>query len=95
MLKMKGYINKHEFENMFGLKKSTQAKYRMLGKIPFYKIGKFILYKETEIEDWFKGSFVPSIKEVSKSAETNATLLLVKKRELDSKYLKYKSNINQ
>lgn len=39
-------------EDYSHMKKSTQAKYRMLGKIPFCKIGKFIRYNKNEIDQW-------------------------------------------
>lgn len=46
------WLDPQGFEDMFGWKKSTQAKYRMLGKIPFCKIGKFIRYNKNEIDQW-------------------------------------------
>lgn len=46
------WIDPSEFEIRYGFKKSTQAKYRMLGLIPFAKIGKFIRYDAREIEAW-------------------------------------------
>jgi len=30
----------------------TQAKYRSAGTIPFYKVGKRILYRKSEINEW-------------------------------------------
>ena len=39
-------------EAEYEIKKSTQAKYRMEAKIPFYRIGKFIRYNRVEINAW-------------------------------------------
>ena len=40
------------FKERYGWEKSTQSKYRMLGKLPYYKIGKFIRYNIDEIDEW-------------------------------------------
>ncbi len=34
--------------------KQTQSKYRMKGFIPYYKVGKFIRYKRSELDTWLE-----------------------------------------
>lgn len=46
------WLDPDGFEKHYQMKESTQAKYRMLKKIPFYKIGKFIRYNKAEIDEW-------------------------------------------
>ena len=41
-------------EEEYHMSRSTQSKYRMDRKIPFYKIGKYIKYKRTEIDAWIE-----------------------------------------
>ena len=50
----KKWINHDEFEIIFNIKKSTQAKWRMSNKLPFSKIGKFIRYNKIEIDKLFE-----------------------------------------
>lgn len=46
-------------EEELKISRSTQAKYRMDRKIPFYKIGgKYIKYKRKEIYDWIESNKV-------------------------------------
>ena len=46
------WLSPSSLETEYGIKKSTQAKYRMENKIVFYKIGKFIRYNRAEINAW-------------------------------------------
>lgn len=41
-----------DLQELIDLAQDTQAKYRSQGTIPFYKIGKRILYKASEIHEW-------------------------------------------
>ena len=41
-----------DLQDVIDLAVDTQAKYRSAGTIPFYKIGKRILYKVSEINEW-------------------------------------------
>jgi hypothetical protein len=41
----KPWINPKEFEIMFGMSESTQAKKRSAGKLPYSKFGGFVFYK--------------------------------------------------
>ena len=46
-------------EEEYHISRSTQAKYRMDRKIPFYKIGgKYIKYKREEIDGWIESNKV-------------------------------------
>ena len=51
-LQAKEYLNPQEVELLYGFKKSTQAKWRMQGLIPYRKIGKFIRYHHQELKEW-------------------------------------------
>ncbi|ATB70388.1 hypothetical protein SJPD1_2292 [Sulfurospirillum diekertiae] len=46
------WLSPEGLEKHSEIKQSTQAKYRMENKIPFYKIGKFIRYNKAEIDQW-------------------------------------------
>ncbi len=46
------WLDPQGLQNEYGFAKSTQAKWRMEAKIPFCKIGKFILYNRAEINAW-------------------------------------------
>lgn len=48
------WLSPKDFENIFKIKQSTQAKMRMNKTIPFSKIGKFIRYDIFEINKWFE-----------------------------------------
>ncbi len=45
------WLNPNDFEKIYGIKKSTQAKMRMKRRLPFSKFGKFIYYDRNEIDD--------------------------------------------
>lgn len=49
---MKVWLTPNELEREYGFSKSTQSKYRMNKKIPFYRVGKFIKYEKSEIDNW-------------------------------------------
>ena len=51
-LKTKEYLSPEEVERLYGFKKSTQAKWRMQGLIPYRKIGRFIRYNHQELRQW-------------------------------------------
>ena len=51
-LKAKEFLSPEEVERLYGFKKSTQAKWRMQGLIPYRKIGRFIRYNHTELKEW-------------------------------------------
>lgn len=48
------WINPKEFSKEFGMALSTQAKYRSKKKIPYSKIGGFILYSRKKINEWLE-----------------------------------------
>ncbi|MEA1916064.1 MAG: helix-turn-helix domain-containing protein [Campylobacterota bacterium] len=50
-----GWLTPKSLEDEYGFKEATISKYRITGKIPFYKIGsKFIRYKRSEIDEWIE-----------------------------------------
>ncbi|MDR0762235.1 MAG: helix-turn-helix domain-containing protein [Campylobacteraceae bacterium] len=48
----KEWLSPRELELLYGIKKATQAKYRMARKIPYSKIGQFIRYNKEAINQW-------------------------------------------
>lgn len=52
----KRWLTPDEVEKEFNISKSTQAKWRMQKKIPFSKVGKFVLYDLHEINNWLEMS---------------------------------------
>jgi predicted DNA-binding transcriptional regulator AlpA len=53
MSKQKIWLSPKQLEDEYGLKQKTMDKYRMDGRIPYYKIGaKFVRYKREEIDEW-------------------------------------------
>lgn len=46
----KNLLSPNDVEAIYGIKVSTQAKNRSLGKIPYVKFGGFIYYKKDELE---------------------------------------------
>lgn len=53
------WLNPKTLEVEYGFLESTISKYRMLKKIPFYKIGsKYIFYKRAEIDLWIENNKV-------------------------------------
>lgn len=42
----------------FGIAKSTQAQYRALGKIPFSKLGRKVLYSRAKLNKWLEDAEV-------------------------------------
>ena len=49
----KQWLNAEELENEFGILKSTQAKMRMAGTLPYHKIGKYVRYHRPDIDKMF------------------------------------------
>ena len=57
----KRWLTPKNLESEFGIARSTQAKLRMEGKIPYSKIGnKFIRYDRREIDKWLEAHKVVS-----------------------------------
>lgn len=54
----KRWIDPFEFEILYKIKISTQAKWRMLNKIPYSKIGKYIRYDRILIEKHFENHLI-------------------------------------
>ncbi len=53
------WLSPDDFEKEFSIKKSTQAKLRMNGKIPYSKIGsKIVRYSRTKINQWLSDAEV-------------------------------------
>lgn len=49
------WLTPESLEEEYDLKEATMSKYRMDGRIPFYKIGsKFIRYNRNEIDEWIE-----------------------------------------
>jgi hypothetical protein len=48
------WLNPDDFEKIYGIKTSTQAKMRMKRLLPFSKFGKFIYYDRQEIDNHLK-----------------------------------------
>lgn len=46
----KTLLSPKDVESLYGIKTSTQAKNRCLGKIPYVKFGGFIYYRKDELE---------------------------------------------
>jgi hypothetical protein len=57
----KRWLTPDDFEILFGVYKSTQAKMRMLSSksnLPFVKFGRFIRYDRLEIDKWLESNKV-------------------------------------
>ena len=52
-LRQKSWLDTYELEDEFHISRSTQAKMRMWGTIPYHKIGKYVRYKREDINQWF------------------------------------------
>ena len=50
------WLSPKDFEEIYGIKTSTQAKMRMKRLLPFTKFGKFIYYDRTEIDKQLKSN---------------------------------------
>ena len=50
----KEWLSPLEFEEEFGIKISTQNKMRMKKTLPYSKIGKFVRYSRTKINQMFE-----------------------------------------
>lgn len=51
----KRWLNPSQLFEEYGISESTQAKYRMMKKIPFSKVGgKFIKYDRQKIDNWLE-----------------------------------------
>ncbi len=50
----KRWLSPDEFEEEFGMSKSTQAKYRMDRKLPYVKFGGFVKYDRKKINELFE-----------------------------------------
>ena len=46
------WLTIQDLSDVMNINVDTQAKYRSAGTIPHYKIGKRIMYKASEINDW-------------------------------------------
>lgn len=54
MLQRKRWLNPVDLEAEFGILKSTQAKLRSQGNIPYSKRGKYIFYDRKKIDAWLE-----------------------------------------
>lgn len=50
----KEWLTPKDLDDEYQISTSNQAKLRMVRKIPFSKIGKYIRYSRTEINKWLK-----------------------------------------
>jgi len=55
----KEWLNPKEVNNDYGISVSTLGKWRMINKnLPYSKIGKYIKYKRSDIEDFLNDNIV-------------------------------------
>ncbi len=54
----KEWLSPLELEEEFGIKVSTQNKMRMAKKLPYSKVGKFVRYNRTRINQMFESAEV-------------------------------------
>jgi hypothetical protein len=52
------WMKPEEFEQEFGMKKSTQAKKRSAGKLPYSKFGGMVLYDREKINELFEAHHI-------------------------------------
>ena len=55
---LKMWLSPQDLENEFGIKMSTQNKYRMAKKLPYSKVGKFVKYSRAKINKLFEDAEV-------------------------------------
>ncbi len=55
---LKEWLSPLELEEEFGIKRSTQNKMRMKKVIPYSKLGKFVRYSRTKINQMFEDAEV-------------------------------------
>ncbi len=65
---MKEYFNIAELSEYLGIKKSTLYAKITSGQIPYYKIGRLVRFKKTEIDHWMEG-----LRQVPVDTERKAT----------------------
>ena len=58
MMSNEKWMDTDEFEEAYGMKKTTQALYRSQRKIPYCKIGGFIYYDRKKIDEWIESHSV-------------------------------------
>lgn len=51
---MTDWLTPEDVEKEFNIKKSTQSSWRHQKKIPYSKIGGFILYSREKLYEWFE-----------------------------------------
>jgi excisionase family DNA binding protein len=54
MEQLKEWLTPKDFAEEFGICKSTQAKMRMKKTLPYSKVGNFVRYSRTKIDQWLK-----------------------------------------
>ena len=54
----KEWLTPSEFETEYLISKSTQAKMRMKKTLPYSKVGNFVRYSRTKINQWLKDAEV-------------------------------------
>ncbi len=59
-MEKKEWLSPDEVVKEFGIAKSTQAQYRMAGKIPFSKLGRKVLYSRSKLNQWLEDAEVQS-----------------------------------
>jgi predicted DNA-binding transcriptional regulator AlpA len=57
----KEWLSIKDLELLYGIKKPTQAKYRMDKKIPYSKVGRFIRYNKEAINKWLEDHSVGGV----------------------------------
>jgi hypothetical protein len=67
-LKKKRWLSPAELEKEYSLTKSTQAKMRMGGKLPYSKIGALVRYDREEIDKLWEKSKIVSLEHCSGGA---------------------------
>ena len=54
----KQWLNTDDLEEEFGIKKSTQSNWRSKKKIPYSKLGGYIVYSREKINEWVESHAV-------------------------------------
>lgn len=54
----KEYLNPEELAVEYGMSTSTQSKLRSARKIPYHKVGSYVRYKRSDINEWLDSAKV-------------------------------------
>lgn len=68
-LQKKRWLTPNDVESEFGISKSTQAKMRMSGRLPYSKIGSLVRYDRQELDELWEGCKVVSMSHSRKEGD--------------------------